>query len=206
MIAEKDILPQTDLSEAGKAVVLGAIAKHDYRCLEQFFENPLFYDTLQNARRQADTSTLNIVNATLQMIQQVVTLASLVILLLRFSLLLAVIVFAAAIPSSLSQSQYAERAFRAVTRRAPEVRLLNYLEQLLPAATRSKRSNCLAWASRCSSATKPYSPNSIWKSTPLPNGERSPGWAGGCYPTRPITAATRGSCCEPLPDRLPWVT
>ena len=44
----------------------------------QFFENPLFYDTLQNARRQADTSALNIVNATLQMVQQVITLVSLV--------------------------------------------------------------------------------------------------------------------------------
>lgn len=97
----------------------------------QFFENPIFYDTLQNARRQADTSALNIVNATLQMLQQVITLVSLVLLLLRFSPWLAVIVFAAAIPSFLSQSQYAERAFRAVTRRAPEARLLNYLETLL---------------------------------------------------------------------------
>ena len=97
----------------------------------QFFENPLFYDTLQNARRQADTSALNIVNATLQMLQQVITLISLVVLLLRFSPWLVVIVIAAAIPSFLSQSQFAERAFRAVTRRAPEARLLNYLEQLL---------------------------------------------------------------------------
>lgn len=97
----------------------------------QFFENPIFYDTLQNARRQADTSALNIVNSTLQMVQQVITLVSLIILLLRFSPWLAVIVFLSAIPSFLSQSQYAERAFRAVSRRAPEARLLNYLEQLL---------------------------------------------------------------------------
>jgi ATP-binding cassette subfamily B protein len=97
----------------------------------QFFENPVFYDTLQNARRQADSSALAIVNSSLQMVQQVITLASLVVLLLRFSPWLAVIVFLAAVPSFLSQSQYAERAFRAVTRRAPEARLLNYLEQLL---------------------------------------------------------------------------
>ena len=97
----------------------------------QFFENPVFYDTLQNARRQADVSALNIVNATLQMLQQVITLVSLVVLLLRFSPWLAVIVFVSAIPSFLSQSQYAERAFRAVTHRAPEARLLNYLETLL---------------------------------------------------------------------------
>lgn len=97
----------------------------------QFFENPIFYDTLQNARRQADTSALTIVNSSLQMMQQVITLISLVVLLLRFSPWLAVIVILSAIPSFLSQSQFAERAFRAVTRRAPEARLLNYLEQLL---------------------------------------------------------------------------
>mgnify|MGYP001765491134 CR=1 FL=1 len=97
----------------------------------QFFENPIFYDTLQNARRQADTSALSIVNATLQMVQQVITLISLIVLLVGFSPWLALLVFLAAIPSFLSQSQYAERAFRAVTRRAPESRLLNYLETLL---------------------------------------------------------------------------
>jgi len=97
----------------------------------QFFEDPIFYDMLQNARRQADTSALNIVNSSLQMIQQVITLISLVVLIVRFSPWLAVIVFVSAIPAFLSQSQYAERAFRAISRRAPEARLLNYLEMLL---------------------------------------------------------------------------
>lgn len=97
----------------------------------RFFEDPIFYDTLQNARRQADTSALNIVSAMLQMVQQTITLISLIVLLVRFSPWLAVIVFVSAIPSFLSQSQHAERAFRAVSRRAPESRLLNYLETLL---------------------------------------------------------------------------
>ena len=97
----------------------------------QFFEDPQFYDNLQNARRQSDSSAISIVNAILQIIQQVITLASVLVLLVRFSPLLAIVVFMAAIPSFLSQSQYAEMAFRAVTRRAKEARLLNYLEQLL---------------------------------------------------------------------------
>lgn len=97
----------------------------------QFFEDPIFYDMLQNARRQADTSALNIVNSSLQMVQQVITLISLVVLIVRFSPWLAVIVCVSAIPAFLSQSQYAERAFRAISRRAPEARLLNYLEMLL---------------------------------------------------------------------------
>ncbi len=97
----------------------------------QFFENPEFYDTLQNARRQADISALNIVNATLQMGQQTITIFSLVVLLWDFSPWLALVVFITAIPAFLSQSQYAERAFRVVNHRAPESRLLNYIEMLL---------------------------------------------------------------------------
>jgi ATP-binding cassette subfamily B protein len=96
-----------------------------------FFEDPVFYDMLQNARRQADTSALRIVNAILQLVQQGITLTSLVALLIRFSPWLAVIGFVSAIPSFLAQSQYAERAFRAVSRRAPESRLLAYLEMIL---------------------------------------------------------------------------
>jgi ATP-binding cassette subfamily B protein len=97
----------------------------------RFFEDPIFYDALQNARRQADRSALSIVNSTLEMVQQVITLVSLVALLVRFSGWLAIIVFLSAIPAFLSQSQHAERAFRAISRRAPESRLLNYLESLL---------------------------------------------------------------------------
>ena len=122
-----DRILQSQLTNHVNSLIIRKAISLDLR----FFEDPVFYDTLQNARRQADTSALNIVNSTLQMVQQVITLVSLVVLLVRFSPWLAVIVFVSAIPAFLSQSQYAERAFRAVTRRAPEARLLNYLEMLL---------------------------------------------------------------------------
>jgi len=97
----------------------------------QFFEDPVFYDSLQNARRQADMAALSIVNAILQVGQQTITLVSVIILLIRYSPWLALVVLLAAIPSFLSTSQFAQRSFRMVTHRAPENRLLNYLEQLL---------------------------------------------------------------------------
>lgn len=122
-----DRILQSQLTNHVNSLIIRKAITLDLR----FFEDPIFYDTLQNARRQADTSALSIVNATLQMVQQTITLISLVILLVRFSPWLAVLVFAAAIPAFLSQSQYAERSFRAVSRRAPEARLLNYLEILL---------------------------------------------------------------------------
>ena len=117
-----DRVLQTQLTNHVSSLIIRKAISLDLR----FFEDPVFYDTLQNARRQADTSALNIVNSIHQMAQQAITLASLVVLLVRFSPWLAVIVFVSAIPSILSQSQYAGRAFRAVSRRAPEARLLNY--------------------------------------------------------------------------------
>jgi len=122
-----DRILQSQLTNHVNSLIIGKAINLDLR----FFEDPVFYDMLQNARRQADTSALNIVNSTLQMLQQTITLFSLVALLIRFSPWLAVIGLVSAIPSFLAQSQYAERAFRAVTRRAPEARLLNYLEMLL---------------------------------------------------------------------------
>lgn len=122
-----DRILQSQLTNHVNSLIIHQAIRLDLR----FFEDPVFYDMLQNARRQADVSALNIVNSMLQMVQQAITLVSLIFLLVRFSPWLAVIVFVSAIPAFLSQSQYAERAFRAVSRRAPEARLLNYLETLL---------------------------------------------------------------------------
>ncbi|NLS79852.1 MAG: ABC transporter ATP-binding protein [Chloroflexi bacterium] len=122
-----DRLLQTQLSNHVNTMIIRKAISLDLR----FFEDPLFYDTLQNARRQADSSALSISNSVLQMAQQVITLVSLIALLVRFSPWLAVIVVISAIPSFLSQSQYAERQFRMVSRRAPELRSMNYVESLL---------------------------------------------------------------------------
>jgi len=62
----------------------------------QFFEDPVFYDTMQNARRRADSSALSIMNAILQILQQTITLVLLVALLVGFSLWLTVVVILAA--------------------------------------------------------------------------------------------------------------
>lgn len=97
----------------------------------QYYEDPVFYDSMQNARMRADMSALAIVTAISQLFQQVITLVSLVALLVAFSPWLAVIVVLAAIPAFLSNSHFSEMSFRMLTRRAPEVRLLNYIEMLL---------------------------------------------------------------------------
>jgi ATP-binding cassette subfamily B protein len=95
------------------------------------FENAEFYDKLQNARREADWRSLQIVNGGFYLVQNVITLLSFGALLFTFSPWLAVVLFAATIPAFIAQSRYAELNFRVLSWRAPEARKLNYLEYLL---------------------------------------------------------------------------
>ncbi len=95
------------------------------------FENPDYYDKLQNARREADRRGLQIVNGGFYLVQNIITLLSFGALLLRFSPLLALVLFLATLPAFIAQSQYADLNFRVISRRAPEARKLAYLEHLL---------------------------------------------------------------------------
>jgi len=95
------------------------------------FENAEYYDRLENARREADYRSLQIVNDGFYIAQNIVTLLSYGALLIRFSPWLALILFAATIPAFVAQSRYAELNFRVLTWRAPESRMLSYLEYLL---------------------------------------------------------------------------
>lgn len=96
-----------------------------------FFENPEFYDKLQNARREADFRSLRIVNNGFMLVQNTITLVSFAALLVRFSPWLAALLFLATLPAFIAQNKFAELSFRVLSWRAPESRKLNYLEYLL---------------------------------------------------------------------------
>ncbi len=96
-----------------------------------YFENAEYYDKLQNARREADWRSLQIVDNGFYLIQNLITLGSFVVLLIGFSPWLALLIFAATVPAFLAQNRYAELSFRVLSWRAPEARRLNYLEHLL---------------------------------------------------------------------------
>ncbi len=95
------------------------------------FENAEYYDKLQNARREADWRGLDILNEGFFLIQNLITLLSFAVLLVRFSPWLAIILFVATIPAFIAQSSFAELSFRVLSWRAPESRKLQYLEYLL---------------------------------------------------------------------------
>ena len=95
------------------------------------FENAEYYDKLQNARREADWRSLQIVNSGFFLVQNLITISSYGVILIRFNPWLALVLFVATIPAFIAQSRYAELNFRVLSWRAPETRRLLYLERLL---------------------------------------------------------------------------
>jgi ATP-binding cassette, subfamily B, bacterial len=97
----------------------------------QYFEDASFYDKLQNARREADFRALGIINGGFLVVQNIITLLSFAVTLLAFNPLIALILFAATIPSFIAQNKYSSLQFRLLTWRAPEFRRMQYLEHVL---------------------------------------------------------------------------
>jgi ATP-binding cassette subfamily B protein len=96
-----------------------------------YFEDPDFYDRLQNARREGGYKPVELINDTFLIVQNSITLISFALLMLRFSPWLVVILLATSIPAFIAETRYAERGFRLLTHRAPETRQVNYLSRLL---------------------------------------------------------------------------
>ena len=118
-----------------------------------FFEHPDFYDRLQNARREGGYKPVELINDTFQIMQNMITLISFAVLLLRFSPWLVVILLATSIPAFIAETRFSEQGFRLLTCRAPETRQINYLSRLLTEDGASRKSNFSISARRCSSAT-----------------------------------------------------
>ncbi|OGR82001.1 MAG: ABC transporter permease [Elusimicrobia bacterium RIFCSPHIGHO2_02_FULL_57_9] len=97
----------------------------------RWFEDPEFYDKMQNARRQSEWRAQGIVNAGFLLAQNLLSLFSFLAVLIAFSPSLALLLFAAGIPAFLVQCRYSSLSFRLETWRAPETRAMTYLEQLL---------------------------------------------------------------------------
>ncbi len=102
------------------------------------FEDPDFYDRLQNARREGGYKPVELINDTFLIVQNMITLLSFALLMLRFSPWLVAILLATSIPAFIAETRYSEQGFRLLTRRAPETRQVNYLARLLTEDTAAK--------------------------------------------------------------------
>jgi ATP-binding cassette subfamily B protein len=95
------------------------------------FEDGRFYDSLTRARREASFRPVAVVTEGFQLIQNALTLAGYLALIVRYSAWAALALFAAAVPATAVEMYFSRSAFRLRNWRSPESRQLNYLEYVL---------------------------------------------------------------------------
>jgi ATP-binding cassette subfamily B protein len=95
------------------------------------FEDPEFYDQLTRARREASSRPISVVNESFQLIQNTLTLAGYILLLVSFSGWAVLGLVVAAVPATVVEMRFSTAAFRLRNWRSPDTRRLNYLEYVL---------------------------------------------------------------------------
>jgi ATP-binding cassette, subfamily B, bacterial len=95
------------------------------------FEDPEFYDRLTRARREASSRPVSMVNDSLQLLQNALTLVGYAGLLISYSPWIALALVLAAVPATLVEMRYSKVLFRLRNWRSPDSRRLNYLEYVL---------------------------------------------------------------------------
>lgn len=98
--------------------------------LEQF-EDGRFYDRLTKARHGASHRPLTVVTVGFLIVQNVLTLAGYLALIVSWSGWAALALLVAALPASVFEVRFSRAAFRLHNWRSPETRQLNYLEWVL---------------------------------------------------------------------------
>ncbi|MCF0057431.1 ABC transporter ATP-binding protein [Dyadobacter sp. CY356] len=101
------------------------------------FENPVFYDKLERARRQTSGRTV-LLSQTLAQIQDILTLLSLGAGLIVFNPWLILILIIAVIPSFLGETHFNEKTYSLTRSWTPERRELDYLRYLGSSAETAK--------------------------------------------------------------------
>jgi ATP-binding cassette, subfamily B, bacterial len=95
------------------------------------FEDSEFYDKMSQARSQASSRPLSLINRTFGLGQSALTLLTFSGLLWQFSAWAVLVLITAAIPSFIAETRFSEHAFRLFRWRSPETRQQHYLETLL---------------------------------------------------------------------------
>jgi ATP-binding cassette, subfamily B, bacterial len=95
------------------------------------FEDSEFYDKITQARSEASSRPLALINRTLGLAQSALTLITFSGLLWQLSIWAVFVLVIAAIPSFIAETRFSGHAFRLFRWRSPETRQQHYLETLL---------------------------------------------------------------------------
>ena len=95
------------------------------------FEDSEFYDKLTQARREASSRPLSLVNRTFGLVQNAISLSSFAALLFVFSPWAVLILIGAGLPSFLAEAKFSGDAFKLFRWRSPDTRMQIYLESVI---------------------------------------------------------------------------
>ncbi|TPE54642.1 ABC transporter ATP-binding protein [Maribrevibacterium harenarium] len=117
-------------AQLGQKVNVMILQKAQDLSLAQFEDSEL-YDKLTQARREASTRPLALVNKTLSLLQHGITLSSFAVLLWQFSPWALIFLVFGALPGFIAEAKFSNDAFLLFRWRSPEVRQQAYLETLI---------------------------------------------------------------------------
>ncbi len=95
------------------------------------YENPLFYDMLTRAQREASTRPLTMVSQLFDLIRNLIALASLIFVLFRLQWIAVIILAATSIPQALAQRKYAHKGYSLFFSQTQDSRKMLYFKDIL---------------------------------------------------------------------------
>lgn len=95
------------------------------------FEDSEFYDKMTQARREASSRPLSLVNRTFGLVQNAISLSSYAALLFVFSPWAVLILIGAGLPSFFAEAKFSGDAFKLFRWRSPDTRMQMYLESVI---------------------------------------------------------------------------
>jgi len=114
------------------------IMEHANRLDLAFFENPTFYDKLQQAQSEASYRPISMVNQLLSLLRSLITFLSMIALIARLGPGVAAMALIAPIPSFIASTRYGWRGFMQARRQSPDRRRMGYFLDLLTRDTYNK--------------------------------------------------------------------
>jgi ATP-binding cassette subfamily B protein len=114
------------------------VMEHANRLDLQFFENPQFYDALQQAQSEASRRPVQMVEQLFGLVRLLITFVSMIALMASLGPLVAVAALIAPIPSFVASSRFGWQGYQMSRRQSPDRRRMSYYLDLLTKDTYNK--------------------------------------------------------------------
>lgn len=138
LLQSAQYIVQQGLQELTGNRVQLTIMEHANRLDLAFFENPKFYDTLQQAQGEASQRPIGMVQVMFSLIRSLITFLSMIALMARLGSGVAAMALFAPIPSFIATSRYGWRGYWLARRQSPDRRRMGYFLDLLTKDTYNK--------------------------------------------------------------------